>query len=154
MSEHVCWVAASSQYNMAGTVLHWVKHAHIKEEYILILDSDMVLLRPLLPSQLGIAPGHAVADFYGYLKACSLHSCTPYISQPAFAAGRHPTTLPNPSATHQNDAAALRDWQGVAYDLAERYIPEIPRCDDLLADPRGRRSDQVGGGLHWCSSEM
>eukprot|EP00873_Tetraselmis_striata_P002928 jgi/Tetstr1/423192/TSEL_001312.t1 len=89
-------------YNMAGTVLHWVQHAHIKEEYILILDSDMVLLRPLLPSHLGIAPGRAVAAFYGYLK-------------------------------------------GVANDLAERHIPEIAPRDDLLAGPRGRRSDQVGG---------
>jgi hypothetical protein len=74
---------------MAGTVLHWVKHAEIKERYILILDSDMVMLRPLLPSHLGISPGRAVAAFYGYLKvppqpldSHAMHSSQPCRSVP------------------------------------------------------------------------
>ena len=35
---------------------------------MLILDSDMVIIRPLVPSDLGVLPGHAVAAHYGYLK--------------------------------------------------------------------------------------
>eukprot|EP00192_Tetraselmis_astigmatica_P004261 CAMPEP_0117679248 /NCGR_PEP_ID=MMETSP0804-20121206/17717_1 /TAXON_ID=1074897 /ORGANISM="Tetraselmis astigmatica, Strain CCMP880" /LENGTH=467 /DNA_ID=CAMNT_0005488665 /DNA_START=196 /DNA_END=1599 /DNA_ORIENTATION=+ len=58
-------------YNMAGTILHWVTHVTPKEKYVLILDSDMVILRPLLPGDLGVLPGRAVAAQYGYLKGVS-----------------------------------------------------------------------------------
>jgi len=55
-------------YNMAGTILHWVTNAKPAEDYVLILDSDMLLMRPILPAELGLRPGHAHAAYYGYLK--------------------------------------------------------------------------------------
>jgi hypothetical protein len=57
-----------SQYNMGGTVLHWVTHAKPTEQYVLILDSDMILLRPISPADLGLRPGRGHAAYYGYLK--------------------------------------------------------------------------------------
>jgi hypothetical protein len=30
-------------------------------------------------------------------------------------------------------------------ELADRHIPEIPKRNDTLAGPKGRRSDRVGG---------
>ena len=57
---------------MAGTVLHWVTHTNPTEKYVLILDSDMVMLRPMLPADIGLGswlgPGWGVAAYYGYLK--------------------------------------------------------------------------------------
>lgn len=34
---------------------------------------------------------------------------------------------------------------GVDNELADRHIPEIPKVNDTLAGPVGRRSDRVGG---------
>lgn len=53
---------------MAGTVLYWVTNANPSEKYVLILDSDMVMLRPMLPADIGLRPGWGVAATYGYLK--------------------------------------------------------------------------------------
>lgn len=40
----------------------------MEEDYILILDADMIMRAPFLPDELGAAPGRGVSAFYGYLK--------------------------------------------------------------------------------------
>ena len=44
-------------YNKPWVLAQWFKMVKPIEEYFLVLDSDMVIHRPFLPEQFGIAPG-------------------------------------------------------------------------------------------------
>ena len=44
-------------YNKPWVLAQWFKMVKPTEEYFLVLDSDMVIHRPFLPEQFGIAPG-------------------------------------------------------------------------------------------------
>ena len=48
-------------------VAHWLEHApEAREvEWVLILDADQILRRPILPWELGAERGHPVAAPYG-----------------------------------------------------------------------------------------
>ena len=49
----------------------------VPEEYVFILDTDMLLRRPFLPSELHVRPGRAAS------AACaSFHPCCPVITEP------------------------------------------------------------------------
>jgi len=59
------WYAA---YNKPGAVLDFFKHHDPKEEYMVVLDSDMLLRKPFEPDQLNVTRGWALAAHYDYLK--------------------------------------------------------------------------------------
>ena len=44
-------------YNKPWVLAQWFKMVKPTEEYFLVLDSDMVIHRPFLPEQFGLAPG-------------------------------------------------------------------------------------------------
>ena len=49
-------------YLKPHTVATWLREARPGEEYILIVDSDMIFRRPLLPGTLGVQPGTAASQ--------------------------------------------------------------------------------------------
>ena len=49
--------AGASGINKPVAVLDWLEKARPQEEYILILDADMIMRRPLDPVRLGVRPG-------------------------------------------------------------------------------------------------
>lgn len=49
-------------YLKPHTVATWLREARPDEEYILIVDSDMIFRRPLLPGALGVQPGIAASQ--------------------------------------------------------------------------------------------
>lgn len=55
-------------FNKAWAIATYMKHAQPKEEYVLVLDSDMLLHRPFLPADFGIAPGRAASENMWYLE--------------------------------------------------------------------------------------
>ncbi|GFR43751.1 hypothetical protein Agub_g4863 [Astrephomene gubernaculifera] len=89
-------------YNKPGAVVDWLQHVKPKEDWILVLDSDMYLRKPFYPQFFNATRGWCVSADYTYMI-------------------------------------------GVNNDLAVRHIPEIEPRNDVLAGPRGRRGDQVGG---------
>lgn len=93
---------AYAAYNKPEAVIDWLEHVTPKEDWIVVLDSDMVLRRPFLPADFNLSRGWAVGAKYDYMI-------------------------------------------GVNNELADRHIPEIPKRNDTLAGPAGRRSDRVGG---------
>jgi len=90
-------------YNKPAAIIDWLAHKPPREEYVLVLDSDMILRHPFLPGRFPmVRPGWAVSGKYDYMA-------------------------------------------GVKNELADTFVPDVAPRDDLLAGPRGRRADQVGG---------
>lgn len=57
-----------SAYNKPEAVIDWLAHNEVEEEFVLILDADMIIRRPFIPEELGVRKGLAISAFYGYLK--------------------------------------------------------------------------------------
>ncbi|KAK4804940.1 hypothetical protein SAY86_004757 [Trapa natans] len=56
--------------NKPAAVLHWLNHATIDAEFIVILDADMILRGPITPWEFGAARGRPVSTPYDYLIGC------------------------------------------------------------------------------------
>ncbi|PSC69020.1 peptidyl serine alpha-galactosyltransferase [Micractinium conductrix] len=55
--------------NKPVAVADWLAHTDVADEdYILLIDADMIMRRPVLPQELGAAPGTAVSGFFGYMR--------------------------------------------------------------------------------------
>jgi hypothetical protein len=60
------WYAA---YNKPVAVKDWLEHhPHPKEDWVLLLDSDMLLRRPFRPRDFNLTKGWAIAGHYDYMK--------------------------------------------------------------------------------------
>mmetsp|Transcript_18843 Transcript_18843/g.47580 ORF Transcript_18843/g.47580 Transcript_18843/m.47580 type:complete len:587 (-) Transcript_18843:329-2089(-) len=57
-----------SAYNKPEAIIDWLQRAPPEEDYVLVLDADMLLRRPFLPHEIGARPGRAVSALYSYLK--------------------------------------------------------------------------------------
>ena len=58
-------------FNKAWAIAQYMRRAKPPEEYILVLDSDMLIHRPFLPADFGVAPGRAAAENMWYLEVLS-----------------------------------------------------------------------------------
>ncbi|KAI3408994.1 uncharacterized protein J3R85_019871 [Psidium guajava] len=56
--------------NKPAAVLHWLNHANIDAEFIVILDADMILRGPITPWEFNAARGRPVSTPYDYLIGC------------------------------------------------------------------------------------
>jgi hypothetical protein len=61
-----------SAYNKPEAVIDWLAHNDIEEEFVLILDADMIMRAPFIPEDLGAREGTAISAYYGYLKVHKL----------------------------------------------------------------------------------
>eukprot|EP00245_Coleochaete_scutata_P009565 TRINITY_DN3176_c0_g2_i1.p1 TRINITY_DN3176_c0_g2~~TRINITY_DN3176_c0_g2_i1.p1 ORF type:complete len:987 (-),score=179.27 TRINITY_DN3176_c0_g2_i1:1217-4177(-) len=59
-------------YNKPVSVLHWLQHSPASNEtdFVVILDADMILRKPIIPWELGAHKGLAVSADYSYLIGC------------------------------------------------------------------------------------
>ncbi|CAK9212866.1 unnamed protein product [Sphagnum troendelagicum] len=56
--------------NKPAAVLHWLNHVQTDAEYLVILDADMIMRRPITPWEFGAERGRPVAAPYNYLIGC------------------------------------------------------------------------------------
>ncbi|KAK3006955.1 hypothetical protein RJ639_015995 [Escallonia herrerae] len=56
--------------NKPAAVLHWLNHANIDAEFIVILDADMIMRGPITPWEFKAARGRPVSTPYDYLIGC------------------------------------------------------------------------------------
>ncbi|XP_052196220.1 peptidyl serine alpha-galactosyltransferase [Diospyros lotus] len=56
--------------NKPAAVLHWLNHADIDAEFIVILDADMIVRGPITPWEFKAARGQPVSTPYDYLIGC------------------------------------------------------------------------------------
>ncbi|KAL6778995.1 hypothetical protein ACKKBF_B19215 [Auxenochlorella protothecoides x Auxenochlorella symbiontica] len=57
-----------SAYNKPVAVIDWLARTEVKEEYVLIIDADMIMLTPFLPDEVGASRGWAVSAYFSYMK--------------------------------------------------------------------------------------
>ncbi|KAL5793316.1 hypothetical protein ACOSP7_001910 [Xanthoceras sorbifolium] len=57
--------------NKPAAVLHWLNHANIDAEFIVILDADMIMRGPITPWEFKAARGRPVSTPYDYLIGCN-----------------------------------------------------------------------------------
>lgn len=55
-------------YNKPLAVLDWMSKTNVEEDYVLVIDADMIMREAFIPEELGAKPGWAVAAFFGYMK--------------------------------------------------------------------------------------
>ncbi|GMH38719.1 hypothetical protein BSKO_06603 [Bryopsis sp. KO-2023] len=75
-------------YNKPGAVMDFLNNNKIEEEYILVLDGDMLLRRPVIPQEMGARLGLGISARYGYLKGVSNDLALKHIP---YVAPRHDT---------------------------------------------------------------
>lgn len=54
-------------YNKPASIIHWLANVEVKEEFIIVLDADMILRNPFTVELVGAKKGRPVAAHYGYL---------------------------------------------------------------------------------------
>lgn len=57
----------SASYNKPASVMHFSQEANFTEEFILFIDADMVLSRPIDPVALGAKRGTVVSEYVPYM---------------------------------------------------------------------------------------
>lgn len=50
---------------------YWVQDVHPTEDFILVIDADMIMRQPFDPVALGAGPGWAISAFFTYMKGVS-----------------------------------------------------------------------------------
>ncbi|QHO17588.1 uncharacterized protein DS421_10g313480 [Arachis hypogaea] len=68
--------------NKPAAVLHWLNHANIDAEFIVILDADMILRGPITPWEFKAARGRPVSTPYDYLIGCDNELAKLHTSHP------------------------------------------------------------------------
>ncbi|OIW14440.1 hypothetical protein TanjilG_15353 [Lupinus angustifolius] len=68
--------------NKPAAVLHWLNHANIDAEFIVILDADMILRGPITPWEFKAARGQPVSTPYDYLIGCDNELAKLHTSHP------------------------------------------------------------------------
>ncbi|KAK9863378.1 hypothetical protein WJX84_005251 [Apatococcus fuscideae] len=69
-----------SAYNKPGAVLHWLETTDVKEDYILVIDADMIMREPFIPEDVGVGPGWGLSAYFSYLKGVSNELAMKYVS--------------------------------------------------------------------------
>lgn len=57
-----------SAYNKPVAIIDWLAKNDVKEDYVLVIDADMIMREPFTPEEAGARPGRAVSAFFGYMK--------------------------------------------------------------------------------------
>ena len=57
-----------SAYNKPLAVIDYMARNKVEEEYILVIDADMIFVQRFVPDSLGVRPGWASSAFFGYMQ--------------------------------------------------------------------------------------
>lgn len=82
MSQHPLTGDWYPAINKPAAVLHWLNHANIDAEFIVILDADMIMRGPITPWEFKAARGKPVSTPYDYLIGCDNELAKLHTSHP------------------------------------------------------------------------
>lgn len=57
-----------SAYNKPLAIIDWLAKNDVEEEYVLVIDADMIMRTPFTAEDVGAKPGTACAAYFGYMK--------------------------------------------------------------------------------------
>ncbi|GAB4816143.1 hypothetical protein N2152v2_003189 [Parachlorella kessleri] len=148
-----------SAYNKPVAVIDWLAKTAVPEEYILVLDADMIMREPFLPEQLGARPGRAVSAYYGYLKGVDnklalkhVPEVVPRNDTDAGAGGRageqHLLSHGEPGGEAGGRSTLWGQVGSSAWACGYTWAAPLPM------GPSGRRGDQVGGFILQHQSDL
>ncbi|KAL3699944.1 hypothetical protein R1sor_017966 [Riccia sorocarpa] len=72
--------------NKPAGVVHWLNHSEEAKhvDWVVILDADMIMRRPITPWEVGAEKGKPVSASYGYLVGCDNELATIHTAHPEF----------------------------------------------------------------------
>jgi hypothetical protein len=79
-------------YNKPEAVVDWLQHVTPAEDWVVVLDSDMLLRRPFLPSDFNLTRGWAISARYDYMVGVNNELADRHIPE----IGRRNDTLAGP----------------------------------------------------------
>ncbi|CAJ1785055.1 unnamed protein product [Sphenostylis stenocarpa] len=82
MSQHPLTGDWYPAINKPAAVLHWLNHANIDAEFVVILDADMIMRGPITPWEFKAARGKPVSTPYDYLIGCDNELAKLHTSHP------------------------------------------------------------------------
>eukprot|EP00879_Flechtneria_rotunda_P017349 GHRR01018175.1.p1 GENE.GHRR01018175.1~~GHRR01018175.1.p1 ORF type:complete len:350 (+),score=62.58 GHRR01018175.1:1082-2131(+) len=120
-------------YNKPEAVIDWLQHVTPAEEWVVVLDSDMILRRPFLPSEFNLTRGWAVGARYDYMVGVN-----------NALADRHIPEIPRRNNTLAGPADRRSDKVGGFFfihrsDLKRMSSLWMKYTEDVRADPEAWR---------------
>jgi hypothetical protein len=125
-------------YNKPGGIIDWLKHAEPDHEWVLVLDSDMILRRPFAVPEFNLSRGWASGARYDYL-----------IGVDNALAERHIPEVPKRADALAGPQGRRADRIGGFYlihrdDLRKVAPLWLKYAEDVRADPEVRRGSGRG----------
>jgi hypothetical protein len=148
-------------YNKPGGVIDWLKHAEPATEWVLVLDSDMILRRPFALGEFNLSRGWATGARYDYLIGVDNDLAERHVPEVAKRTdalagppGRRADRIGGFYLIHRNDLRRVAPlWLKYAEDV--RADPEVgrgagrgpgqPRAGVGAAAVAGRLAGRRGG---------
>lgn len=139
-------------YNKPAAIKDWLKHFTPEEEWVLLMEADMMLRRPVTPEDYSLdGAGTAVAAKFdrlgGVANQLALHhipDVKPRTDTRAGPAGRRADQVGGFMLVHRDDLKRIADlW--IKYTEAIRSDPQVGAAGQHVARPRRRAPGSAEG---------
>ncbi|KAI8102669.1 hypothetical protein M9434_005468 [Picochlorum sp. BPE23] len=116
-------------YNKPVAVIDFLARTDVKEDYVLIIDADMIIRRPFVPEELGASKGWAISAHFGYMKGVANELADTHIPEV------HPRedSLAGPIGRKSDDAGGFTLMS--TQDLRRVAPMWLKFTEDVRADP-------------------
>lgn len=118
-----------SAYNKPLAVIDWLARNDVAEEYVLIIDADMIMRKPFLPEAAGAKPGTAVSALFGYMKGVTNNLALKHIPEVT----PHNDTLAGPSGRRGDQVGGFTLMN--TQDLRRMAPLWLKYTEDVRVDP-------------------
>lgn len=126
-------------YNKPAGVIDWLAHFTPEEEWILVLDSDMIIRRPILPEDYNLTKGWASGARYDYLIGVDNALADRHIPE----VDRRHDALAGPAGRR---ADRIGGFYFIHRDDLIRVAPLwLKYAEDVRADPEVRQAAGIHG---------
>jgi hypothetical protein len=147
-------------YNKPVAVIDWLAKTDVSEDFVLIIDADMIMRKPIIPKDVGARKGWAVSAFFGYMKGVNNALAMKHIPQvpprqDSFAgpSGRRSDQIGGFTLMQTEDLRKVAPlWLKYTEDV--RFDPDVRGCveqfvfkSDSLTFPTKSDSTMVFAGL-------
>lgn len=120
-------------YNKPVAVIDFLARTDVKEDYVLIIDADMIMRRAFVPEELGASKGWAISAHFGYMKGVANELAGTHIPE----VRPRKDSLAGPIGRKSDDAGGFTLMN--AQDLRRVAPMWLKFTEDVRADPEAWR---------------